>query len=218
MAKKLLKQKALEMRAKQMSYSQIKEKLGVGKSTLNYWLKDMPLSKERIDELRGSNPQRIERYRNTMKKKDDAKYLLAYNNVSKKISKFTSRDIFLGGLFLYWAEGGKTDRSTISFSNTNPLMVKFFVKWVTALDVDKRNLKIKIHVYSDMNVDKQIGYWSKILGVNKKQFYKPYIKESKLSSITYTNGFGQGTCSVIYSNRKMADFVLMGLKRIQDIL
>lgn len=218
MANKILKQKALEMRAKQMSYSQIKEKLGVGKSTLNYWLKDMPLSKERIDELRGNNSQRIERYRNTMKKKDDMKYLIAYDNVSKKIGKLTNRDIFLGGLFLYWAEGGKTDRSTISFTNTNPIMVKFFVKWITLLGVDKSNLKIKIHVYSDMNVDKQIAFWANELKVKKIQFYKPYIKETKFSSITYTNGFGQGTCSVIYSNRKMADFVLMGLKRIQDIL
>jgi len=218
MANKLLKQKALQMRAKQMSYSQIKEKLGVSKGTLSSWLRDFPLSARRIDELRGSNLQRIEKYRNTMKKKDDLKYSLAYTNVSKKIKKLTTRDIFLGGLFLYWAEGGKTDRSTISFTNTNPAMVKFFVKWIIELGVDKSRLKIKIHVYSDMDIDKQINYWAKMLNVNKAQFYKPYVKETKLSSITYTNGFGQGTCSVIYSNRKVADFVLMGIKRIQDIL
>ena len=38
MARKKDKQKALTMRKKGMSYSQIKEKLGISKSTLSGWL------------------------------------------------------------------------------------------------------------------------------------------------------------------------------------
>lgn len=44
---KKLKQLALEMRARQMSYSQIKDATGVSKSTLSGWLKDKPLSREK---------------------------------------------------------------------------------------------------------------------------------------------------------------------------
>ncbi len=54
MAKIKEREKAIELRKKGMSYSQIREKLGTPKSTLSNWLKDHPLSKERIRELQTS--------------------------------------------------------------------------------------------------------------------------------------------------------------------
>ena len=65
MARKEDKQKAITMRKKGMSYSQIKEKLNVSKSTLSGWLYNMPLSEKRIRELQADSPVRIEKYRNT---------------------------------------------------------------------------------------------------------------------------------------------------------
>ena len=66
------KSKAIELRKKGMSYSQIKAELGISKSTLSGWLSDMPLSEKRIKELRDFSPMRIERCRNTkMKKRQD---------------------------------------------------------------------------------------------------------------------------------------------------
>jgi orotate phosphoribosyltransferase-like protein len=48
MAHRELKQRAIELRQKGYSYSQIKAELGLSKSTLSNWLYDMPLSEERI--------------------------------------------------------------------------------------------------------------------------------------------------------------------------
>ncbi len=73
MARKEDKQKALIMRKKGMSYSQIKEKLGVSKSTLSGWLYNMPLSEQRIRELQADSPIRIEKYRNTMRAKRETR-------------------------------------------------------------------------------------------------------------------------------------------------
>ena len=73
MARREDKQKVLEYRKEGFSYSQIKEKLKVSKSTLSGWLCDMPLSEERIRELQADNPIRIERYRNTMRTKREAR-------------------------------------------------------------------------------------------------------------------------------------------------
>src|SRR3989344_2007289 len=101
MARKEDKQKALAMRKEGMSYSQIKEKLGTSKSTLSGWLYNMPLSKKRIRELQADNPIRIEKYRNTMKAKKDARLKEVYRKVSKDIGILSKRDLFLTGLFLY---------------------------------------------------------------------------------------------------------------------
>ena len=68
MARLVEREKALALRKQEMSYSQIKEILSVSKSTLSGWLKDFPLSKKRINALRGKNEKRIERYRETRRK------------------------------------------------------------------------------------------------------------------------------------------------------
>jgi len=65
------REKAIILRKQGMSYSQIKKILKVGKSTLSTWLKDYPLSKQRIRELRDWSEQRIERCRETKRKKKE---------------------------------------------------------------------------------------------------------------------------------------------------
>ncbi len=215
MANRGLKEKVLKDRIEnQTSYSELKKKFGVSKSTLSGWLKAFPLSEERINQLRANSPKRIERYRNTMKKKDDAKKELAYQKISEMLGSFSKREMLIAGLFLYWAEGGKTRSASIDLTNTNPDMLIFFIKWLKLFGIDKSLLKAKIHIYSDMDAGKQIDFWSRKLGLKKSQFYKPYVKKSKFSSITYKNGFGQGTCCVTASGREIADLVLMGIKYI----
>ena len=44
----LLRQKAIELRKyKELSYSEIRKRLGVPKSTLSYWLADFPLDEKK---------------------------------------------------------------------------------------------------------------------------------------------------------------------------
>ena len=218
MARKIDKQKAILMRKKGMSYSQIKDKLGISKSILSGWFYNMPLSEKRIRELQADSPIRIEHYRNTMRMKREAKFLKAYELISKKIGKFTERELFLSGLFLYWAEGGKTKNGTTCLTNTNPNMLKFFINWLKVFNVSKEKLRVHLHLYSDMNIKRQEKYWSRELGIPLKQFRKSYIKKSLSSAITYKNGFGQGTCTVSVYLTEVTAQVLMGIKYIQDSL
>ncbi|MFA6050626.1 MAG: hypothetical protein WC761_05515 [Candidatus Paceibacterota bacterium] len=217
MANKALKEKALRMRLEQsMSYSQIKAEIGVNKSTLSGWLKDFPLSKEKIHALSHSEG-RIEKFRQTMIGKQEVKSKAAYDRAAKDIGILSKREIFLAGLFLYWAEGAKTMGSTTLLTNTNPKMLKFFLRWVDLFKIPKDKLKVILHLYSDMDVNIEIEFWSEELGIPKTQFRKPYIKKSLFSSITYKNGFGHGTCSILYGNKPMRDYVIMAVKRIQDL-
>jgi len=217
MARKEDKQKAIVMRKKGMSYSQIKEKLNVSKSTLSGWLYNMPLSEKRIRELQADSPIRIERYRNTMRVKRETRLGEVYKKVSKNIGNFSKRDLFLAGLFLYWGEGTKAQNSLVALTNTNPDMLKFFIEWLKLFGVKNKDLKVKLHLYSDMNTEESINSWSQELKIPLNNFYKPYIKKTSLKSITYKNGFGKGTCSVIVGDRDLWEYILMGLKYISGI-
>jgi transcriptional regulator with XRE-family HTH domain len=217
MARKLDKQKAITMRKRGMSYSQIKEKLNVSKSTLSGWLYDMPLSQKRIRELQSDSPIRIEKYRNTMRAKKEARLREVYEKVSKDIGKISKRDLFLAGLFLYWGEGTKMQKGSVVLTNTNPAMIKLFIKWLELLQVEKSSLKVRLHLYSDMGIKQGIAFWSKELKIPVSQFRKPYIKKTSLKSITYKNGFGKGTCCVMFDNRDLWEYITMGLKYISEI-
>lgn len=210
-------QKALELRKQGKSYSQIKSILKVGKGTLSAWLHNYPLSKERIRELRDWNEQRIENYRETRRKQREAIFNQIYKIEKKKLLPLTKRDIFIAGLFLYWGEGTKTRISDASLSNTNPAIIKTFIHWLeNSFDINRSKLKIRLQLYKDMNSQKEIAYWSKILHIPLSQFRKPYIKKSNWTEITYKNPHIHGTCNVIIGNAMVSKRIIMELKVIDN--
>ncbi len=210
------KLKAIAMRRKGLSYSAIRAKLVVSKSTLSYWLRDIPLSREQINELRAFSPKRIEKYRATMMKKRTERLRLAYKNVSDDVQKLSKREMFIAGLFLYWGEGGKTMPYTISLTNTDPRMIRFYMKWLQQLEVPRIKIKIRLHLYTDMNILEKKQFWSKVTGLPFTQFNVPYVKKSDSKRINY-RGHRHGTCTIVVNNRDVADYVLQGLTYIQNM-
>lgn len=210
------KAKALELRKKEMSYSQIKSILNVSKSTLSAWLKNYPLSPERIKEL-SKNERVIERCRETKRKKKEKRLNEAYLEQQIKIFPLNERDFFIAGLFLYWGEGNKTLSSAIGVSNTDPSVINFYINWaVNYLKVPKEKINIQLHLYNDMDIEKEIDFWINRLNIPKNQFSKPYIKKSLFTQINQKGGFGHGTCNARIGNARLNEKILMGIKAISD--
>jgi len=211
------REKALILRKKEMSYSQIKEILGVSKSTLSSWLRNYPLSKERIDALRGKNEKRIEKYRETMRTKRESRLHDFYQEQKRNIFPISKRELFIAGLFLYWGEGSKSHEAELAISNTDPSIINFFIIWLTkSLMVPRENLKASLHLYKDMDVKKETDFWSETLNIPVEQFAKPYIKESLVKGINHKGGFGHGTCTLRTGNARLSEKVLMAIKAISD--
>lgn len=129
-------------------------------------------------------------------------------------------ELFYMGIMLYWAEGAK-QRNTISqgvdFSNSDPRMCKFFLKWLLEslqISDDKINLCIYIHESQIGRVNKVLEYWSKISGFPKNKFGKTCFtrtiyprKKKRLDKGIY---YGQLRIKVRKStdlNRKIAGWI-----------
>lgn len=208
------KKKAINLRSGGLSYSQITEKLGIKKGTLSGWLNSYPLPP---DKLKIINERRMINYRETRRKRREEKYRKIYLIEKENILPLSKRDLFIAGLFLYWGEGGKTKINDISVSNTDPAVLKFFIHWaVRYMDFPKEKIRATIHLYKDMDVNKEINFWSKTLGFSRNQITKPYIKNTSLKSLSYKSGFRHGTCNVRIGSAKIAGQVHMGLKVLQD--
>ena len=204
------------MREAGSSYSQIKEQLNVSKSTLSLWLRDMPLDEKRLRGLRDFSAVRIEKFRESMRRKREARLATVRTQVAEDIGCLSQRELLLAGLFLYWGEGTKTAVANTSVSNTDPVMLNFFIEWLEVLGVPKKKLRIYVHLYADMDVKKELKYWSKTLGLPLSAFRKPYIKDSKRSGLSYPQRFTHGTCNVIYNNRDVSEYVMSALDYIRE--
>lgn len=217
MAKFLEKEKAIQLRKTGRSYSEIKKAVGVSKSTLSVWLADYPLSRKQIRVLRDWNPRRIEHYRETRRKKRETLLREIYENEKIKILPYLRQDTFLAGLFLYWGEGGKTQPAGITLSNSNPAIINAYINWLqSSLGINRYKIKVRLHLYQDMKIEKEISFWSHTIRMPRIQFTKPYIKKSNHNSLTYKRSFGHGTCNIILADAIVAKKVLMGLKVLED--
>lgn len=211
------REKARALRAQGKSYTEIKTHLAVSKSTLSGWLRDMPLTRAQMRRLRDINPRRIEHFRATMRMKKEVRQQQAYMKAKKDIGKLSRRELFIVGLYLYWAEGTKLAPGRVAITNTDPSVMKAFLDWCELMQIPHHKLRVKLHLYEDMNVAKETRFWSRSLAIPQEQFRKPYVKHSRLSDITYKNGYGHGTCNLIFDNAPMWEYITMALKRIREL-
>lgn len=200
-----------------MSYSQIKEQVSVSKSTLSTWLDGMPLSRERVNELRANSERRIERCRETKARNRETRLSGVSKEVASNISEITQRELYLLGLALYWAEGTKAARGAVYVTNTDPAMLSFFMRWLVSLGVPKENIRCRLHLYTDMDISQETTYWAKSLGLSKQQFRPPYVKPTDASKRkNYKGRFGHGTCNLFVYDISLYEKVMAGVEFLRS--
>ncbi len=216
MTKLLERRKAIELRRQGKTYTQILSEVKVAKGSISLWLKDITLSEDQINNIKEIRKKAVERYRETMKLKRANRYKSYYEEQKNKLLPFSERELLIAGLFLYWGEGNKVSTNSISINNTNPKVVKFALYWmVKSLDIPKNRIKVQVHLYKDMDIKKELEFWSNELKIPLEQFNNPYIKDSNKSDLDQ-RGFGHGTCGLSSSNTVIKENILMALEAIPD--
>ena len=176
----------------------------------------MPLSRERVNELRGNSERRIERYRATRAKTRDERLEECYKKVAVRIDTLTARELYISGLILYWAEGTKAAKGSIYMTNTDPAVLKFFIRWMLSLGVELHRLKGYLHLYADMDITMETEFWARELGMSTTVFRKPYVKESFHDKRkNYKGRFGHGTCNVYLNDARLYEEIMAGIEYIR---
>jgi hypothetical protein len=194
---KSLREQAISLRIEGKSYNEILATIGVPKSTLSSWLRDVTLpqkAKERLD-------SRVRQgLLNGLIKRNKAQTKIAQERssstraASKKEIKDTLSlyELKLLGTALYWAEGYKRTKvlngvertaHTISFVNADPEMIALFIKFlVEVMEISSTSIRLYMRLYPQINEIEAKKYWMKITGLDKKHFQKTTNIISKSSS------------------------------------
>ena len=217
MARILDRRVAIKLRQQGKSWTYIKNCLSLNRGTLSRWIKDVELTQiQRQNILEDSKIRRIENYITTVKARRKRIEEDAYRTEFKNLGKIKDRDLFIAGLFLYLGEGSKSNRHLICISNSNPEIIKFAKFWLTKiLLVPENKFRLQLHLYQDMDIKKEIDFWSKSLCIPRNQIIKPYIKKTSSKVIDHPT-FGHGTCNIYLSNTILKGRIMASIKVILD--
>jgi len=178
------KAKAVKLRKQGKTYNEIITEVGVAKSTLSLWLREVGLSRTQQQKLTkrkvaaqklGAEKRRSQRIAETEIINDECRY---------DIQNLTDRELFLMGVVLYWAEGAKpkdnNPSAMIDFANSDPAMLKLFVKWLIKFgNVKKSDINLRLHLhylYKRREVELK-KYWGNMLNIPEEQFAKTNFKK-----------------------------------------
>lgn len=226
MADILNKEKAINLRKKGFSIGEIAIKLNKQKSTISYWCKDIPLSKNQIDRISdksktyGLKSILINSQRAREKRLDDIKnYSELGKNDLKNISK---RDLFILGLSLYWGEGYKKGNDEFGFTNSDPVIIKTIIKWLNEIYlIDNKEfiLRVSINKIHQKRDSEIIKYWSKNTGTKIEQFTKTSFIKSEAKKIYKDNKTYYGTLRIkVRNGANLRRRVMGSINFISDLI
>lgn len=172
--------KAIELRKRGESIKNIAIALGVAKSSVSTWVRTVELNDAQKLKLSLSShsTEAVERRRSSRLKNEEFKRNVVIHAAKDEIGIITKRELWLTGVALYWAEGGKTQRM-IRFSNGDPRMIEIMMKFFREVcDVPEGKFRGYIHIHSHLDHDGAKKYWSNLTRIPEDQFFKTYRKAS----------------------------------------
>lgn len=174
-----LKERALCLRAKGLSYNEILKRVPVAKSTVSLWCRYVKLTPEQqkrliTERVRKSAMKGIRAIQTMFWQRRCNAFYKGVTSCNPKI--VTTNSKFIAGLMLYWAEGTKSSQGA-SVANSDPRIIKFMALWFKEFfAVNSKEMKIHLHLHSGQNENKMKLFWSKLTGVPIKNFGKSFVK------------------------------------------
>ena len=163
------RRQARQLRRTGLPLGEIAVQLGVAKSSVSLWVRDVEFDAPAARQVRGRrrDPNALQR-----RKQGEIERLLEAGRV--RIGRLSEREFLVAGVALYAGEGAKRDGSVV-FANSDPRMVVFFCAWLRHFfEVDESRLRVRLYLHQGLDLAATIAYWSELTGIPVSQFVKPY--------------------------------------------
>jgi transposase-like protein len=197
--------------------NEIARRLGVSKSSVSLWVRDVELTDAQRQALLDRNPAFNRQHRGWTKL---AELRRAERIACQEDGRRRARDRepgFVAGCMLYWAEGSKS-RNQLQFSNSDPAMARFFVDFLKRyFDLSGEEIRITCHLYAD-HLERQSEierYWLDALGLPRESLRKSVVNVySKYSKRKRVGNLPFGTCRVVVSRTWVTQTIFGAIQEI----
>ena len=160
-------ERARDMRARGTTLQDIATELGVAKSSVSRWVRDVPFtpSKRRTGPRRRPHPAHEAKL---------AQIAALNAEGMARIGTLSDVAFLVAGIALYAGEGAKGD-GAVNFANTDAAMVRLFCAWLRRFfDVDEARLRVRVYLHQGLDLDAAELHWSRVTGIPRSQFLQPY--------------------------------------------
>jgi hypothetical protein len=229
---KNIKQQAIALRLKGMSYLEIQKLLGTPKSTLSSWLRNVQISDTALMRINKKGRQlaieALIKRNQAQTHKAIQRSTTIQKTSSKEIGLITHRELLLLGASLYWAEGykrpivnnGKTRTyHPVSLSNSDPLLIKLFLKFLREVcKVEDSKISANIRIFEHQNASQLLQFWHKTTKIPLGKFHKFYygISKSSLGKRPF-NVLPYGTIQIVIGDTQLFHRIMGWIKGLSII-
>lgn len=204
-AKDEIRAQAIELRRQGLSYTQIAARLGVSKSSLSLWLRDVYLddvAKERLAQRAlTATARRAETARSLRRQRQR----IAHEMARAEIGPLSAEQLHVAGVVAYWAEGAKDKPwrpdERVRFINSDPGLILLFLAWLRLVGVDRERLAFQVAIHERADIAAAHAYWSEVVGVDAAHFLPVTLKRHNPKTVRKNTGDDYHGCLVVSVRR-----------------
>jgi hypothetical protein len=183
-----------------MSVKEIARMVGVAPSTASVWVRDIALTEDQLDSLRERNPAYNRQLRGANRNAETARALRCTFQDDGRERARQAGTLHVAGTMLYWAEGDKASRNAARISNSDPEVLKLFVRFLReCLEVPDERMRVTCNLFAD-HLPRQLAieqFWLTTLRLPPECLYKSTVNTySKYSQKKRKNKLPYGTTRV----------------------
>ncbi len=165
------RERARELRAQAWTLQSIATELGVAKSSVSVWVRDVAFDPR--DRPRESATARARRP-NVLARRKAAEIAALHQAGLETISRLSDRDLLIAGTALYAGEGAKRD-GRVSLANSDPRFISLFCRWFRRFfEPDESRFRCRLYLHDGLDLAAATAWWSEVTGIPSEQFTKPY--------------------------------------------
>ncbi|MHA7958207.1 hypothetical protein ACX9I7_10675 [Streptomyces sp. L500] len=189
--------RARELRLAGKTYDEIVAELGVAKSSVSLWVRDLPKPQKTAKQLHEMREARWAPHRRAQAiKRIETKLEAAH-----EIGRMSERELFLVGVGLYWSEGAKSKPHRLSeratFINSDPGMIRVYLAWLALLGVEPERIQYRVMIHENADVARSEHFWADLVGIDTAALKKTTLKKHNPRTVRKNVGEDYHGCLVI---------------------
>jgi hypothetical protein len=201
-AKDALHARARELRQAGLDYAEIAGALGVSKSSVSLWVRDMPRPPRlSYEESRKRAAEGARRYWAAERPAREARREVVRAAAAADIGVLSPREILIAGAIAYWCEGAKRktyrQTETVAFINSDPDLIKLFLRFLGTAGVESTQLGFRVHIHESADVAAAEQFWLAVSGAEPAQFHRTTLKRHNPRTIRKNVGADYHGCLIV---------------------
>jgi hypothetical protein len=130
--------------------------LALSRTTVYYWIRDMPLGRARRNAAHPGNRAMCAKYRRIRE--------LAYLAGRREFGTLARDPTFRDFVCLYIAEGYRRNRNCVSIANSDPAVIKLAARWICHFS--DRSLDCSVQFHADQDLQEITRFWAGEIGLD----------------------------------------------------